>query len=150
MLNTHHNDNMQNTHSSNIHHPIIKLALAALLLLTMVGVTLGVHNSATTPRAHAATTSSYEIAVINQVFGRYAGQALRVAECESSLNPYARNSISVGGSYAMGLFQVLYPSTWDTTSQARQSPYNIVANTKAAYDVFRASGYTWRQWVCQP
>ena len=149
-MNLHHDDSMQNTHSSNNHHTIIKLALAALLLLTMVGITLRINNPFTPTHAHAAANTSYEISVIHQVFGRYGDQAVRVATCESSLNPNARNTEAIGGSYATGLFQVLYPSTWRGTSQASQSPYNIVANTKAAYDVFRSSGYSWRQWVCQP
>ena len=150
MLNIQHHDNMKNADSSNSHHIIIKLALATLLLLTMIGAAMSIRNSAITPSAHAATTSSYEISVIHQVFGPYADQAVRIATCESSLNPNARNTEAIGGSYATGLFQVLYPSTWRGTSQASQSPYDIVANTKAAYDVFKSSGYSWSQWQCKP
>lgn len=89
-------------------------------------------------------------AMIDQVFGRYAAQAKRVAMCESSMNPNATNRISIGGSHAAGLFQVLYPSTWRTTSQANQSPYNAYANIKAAHEIFARDGNSWREWVCKP
>jgi len=52
-------------------------------------------------------------------------------------------------SHATGLFQILYPSTWLTTSQASQSPYDAYASTLAAYQVFQRDGYSWRGWVCQ-
>jgi hypothetical protein len=66
------------------------------------------------------------------------------------LNPQATNPISIGGSHAAGLFQVLYPSTWDTTSQAGASPYDARANAQAAYEIFARDGFTWSEWVCQP
>jgi hypothetical protein len=88
--------------------------------------------------------------IISSVFGAYAPAAERVATCESSLNPQATNPISIGGSHAAGLFQVLYPSTWDTTSQAGASPYDARANAQAAYEIFARDGFTWSEWVCQP
>ncbi len=94
--------------------------------------------------------SSAIIAEINSVFGSYAAGAVNVATCESGLNPNAYNSISVVGSHAEGIFQILYPSTWDTTSEASQSPYNANANILAAHEMFVRDGYSWREWVCQP
>ncbi len=95
--------------------------------------------------AQASTVSGSIPQMIYQVFGPYGSAALRVAQCESSLNPSATNS----SSGAAGLFQFL-PSTWATTSQAASSPYNAAANIRAAYEVFSRDGFSWREWSCQP
>lgn len=88
--------------------------------------------------------------IIHQVFGSYSNQAMHIAMCESSMNPGATNSYTIGNSHAAGLFQILYPSTWYGTSQAKASPYDATANTKAAHDIFVRDGYSWREWQCQP
>lgn len=92
-------------------------------------------------------------AVINEivaVFGSYAQGAINVARCESGFDPNARNPYPIGNSHAEGVFQILYPSTWDTTSYAADSPYNYVDNIHAAYQIFSRDGHTWREWACQP
>ncbi|CAA9585445.1 MAG: hypothetical protein AVDCRST_MAG19-4585 [uncultured Thermomicrobiales bacterium] len=66
---------------------------------------------------------------------------LRVAECESSLDPYAVNA---SGSY--GLFQFV-ASTWETTPYADEDIFDPEANANAA-------GWMWsvgrrNEWVCQ-
>ncbi|WP_040441873.1 LysM peptidoglycan-binding domain-containing protein [Ktedonobacter racemifer] len=104
----------------------------------------------TAPAAPVQTASTSIDGMIDQVFGAYAPGAKHVAMCESSMNPNATNPYAIGGSHAAGLFQILYPSTWNTTSQASQSPYNAQANIKAAYEIFQRDGYSWREWVCQP
>jgi LysM repeat protein len=88
--------------------------------------------------------------MIRQVFGPYADAAIRVARCESGLNPDATNPLSIGGSHASGVFQILYPSTWRGTSQAAKSPYNAWSNIVAAHEIFVRDGYSWREWVCKP
>lgn len=88
------------------------------------------------------------IAMINQVFGSYAAGALNVARCESGFNPLAYNPISIGGSHAEGVFQILYPSTWSGTSEASSSPYSAMANILAAHQIFVRDGYSWREWSC--
>lgn len=91
--------------------------------------------------------------VINEivaVFGGYSQGALAVARCESGYDPNARNSYPIGNSHAEGVFQILYPSTWDTTSYAADSPYSYVANIHAAYQIFSRDGNSWREWACQP
>ena len=103
--------------------------------------------AATTP---AQTSSTSVEGIINEVFGSYAAGAIQIAKCESGLNPNATNATSIGGSHAAGLFQILYPSTWNTTSQAGASPYDAYANTVAAHDIFVRDGYSWREWSCQP
>ncbi len=88
------------------------------------------------------------IAMIDQVFGSYATGALHVARCESGFNPLAYNPISIGGSHAAGVFQILYPSTWRGTSEASSSPYSAMANILAAHQIFVRDGYSWREWSC--
>ncbi len=88
------------------------------------------------------------IAMIDQVFGSYATGALHVARCESGFNPLAYNPISIGGSHAEGVFQILYPSTWRGTSEASSSPYSAMANILAAHQIFVRDGYSWREWSC--
>lgn len=88
--------------------------------------------------------------MIYQIFGANAPAAMRVARCESSLNPHAYNPTPVGNSHAEGVFQILYPSTWYGTSQAGQSPYNARANIMAAHQIFARDEYSWREWACQP
>lgn len=94
--------------------------------------------------------SQVVIADINAVFGQYAPGALNVARCESGYDPNARNPYAVGDSHAEGVFQILFPSTWDGTSYRSQNPYNYDANIHAAYEIFSRDGYSWREWQCQP
>ncbi|MDE3230306.1 MAG: hypothetical protein KGO05_10525 [Chloroflexota bacterium] len=92
-------------------------------------------------------------AVINNivaVFGGYSAGALAVSKCESGYDPNAWNSYPILGSHASGVFQILYPSTWNSTSYASYSPFNADANIRAAYQIFKRDGYSWREWQCQP
>lgn len=90
------------------------------------------------------------MAEIKVVFGPYSAGALNVARCESGFDPNAWNKIAILGSHAEGVFQILYPSTWDNTAYASYSPYNAWANIHAAHDIFTRDGNTWREWECQP
>jgi hypothetical protein len=104
------------------------------------------------PRSGGASSTG-RAAIINEirsVFGPYGNQALAVAQCESGLNPGARNSISIGGAHAAGLFQILDTSTWYATSYRGASPYNASANIRAAYEIFHRDGNSWREWSCRP
>ncbi len=83
--------------------------------------------------------------MIYQVFGQYGSQAVRVAMCESSMNPNAYNGI-LG---AAGLFQII-PGTFASTSYAGQSVYNPATNIRAAHEIFARDGYTWSEWACKP
>ncbi len=98
--------------------------------------------------APAQPASSSVSGLINSVFGAYAGAATQIAICESGLNPNATNPISINGSHAAGVFQILYPSTWVGTSQANSSPYSAYANILAAHEIFVRDGYSWREWSC--
>jgi Transglycosylase SLT domain len=68
--------------------------------------------------------------------------ALRIAKCESGYNPNAVNA----SSNAKGLFQFL-PSTWASTPYAGSSPFDPVANAKAAAWLYGRSGPG--QWECR-
>jgi hypothetical protein len=87
---------------------------------------------------------------INSVFGAYSQGAISVARCESGLNPNAYNPYAIGNSHAEGVFQILYPNTWDTTAYANYSPYDANFNIHAAYQIFARDGNSWREWACQP
>jgi lysozyme-like protein len=125
---------------------LLKISLSGLLGLLLVTATAGM----ALPWTQADQSQQSVIAIIDQVFGPYGPAATRVAACESGLNPNAYNPVSIGGSYAEGLFQILVPSTWRTTSQAYRSPYDAWANTRAAYEIFVRDGYSWREWSCKP
>ncbi len=103
----------------------------------------------TSPPSPVVPTSQSSVAgMIEQVFGPDAQSAIRIANCESGLNPTAYNPTSVAGSHAEGVFQILYPSTWMNTSQASHSPYNAMANILAAHEIFVRDGYNWHEWTC--
>lgn len=109
---------------------------------------------------NSANTSTHSVAVTNndasvasmiyEIFGPYAPSAMNIARCESGFNPSAYNSEPVLGSHAMGVFQILYPSTWITTPQSGSSPYDARANILAAHAIFARDGYSWREWQCRP
>ena len=135
-----------NFKQSSVARFLFKITLSSLLGLLGVTATTGM----TMHSAQANQSRESMIAIIDQVFGPDAPAAIRVATCESDLNPYAYNPISVAGSHAEGLFQILVPSTWRTTSQANRSPYDPWANTRAAHEIFVRDGYSWREWTCKP
>ncbi|GHO94212.1 hypothetical protein KSF_042600 [Reticulibacter mediterranei] len=145
-------DNRKFLHLSTAQAVLVKLGLAVVLGVALLGVMVNTNAQ----QAHASTLSSSSASaaevtgMINQVFGPDAPGALRVAQCESGLNPNAVNSMYIGNSRATGVFQILYPSTWYSTSQASASPYDAYANVRAAHDIFVRDGHSWREWVCQP
>jgi hypothetical protein len=131
---------------SHVGRLFIKISTISILGLLFFGTAF----SLSVQGAQAAPKNATIASMINQVFGADGPAANRVAQCESGENPNAYNPVSVGGSHAEGLFQILYPSTWRTTSQAGQSPYDAQANILAAHEIFVRDGYSWREWTCQP
>jgi hypothetical protein len=105
------------------------------------------------PKAPAPGVNPGQQAIIDKitaVFGAYAPGAINIARCESGFDPNSRNVIAIGGSHASGVFQILYPSTWNTTSYKSYSPYDADANIHAAYEIFHRDGNSWREWACKP
>jgi len=88
---------------------------------------------------HLVVKLSAPEAAIRHVFGRYAEEAIAVAECESGLSRHALN-----GQYR-GLFQM--------GSYAR-SRYGhgetALEQARSAYRYFVASGRDWSPWSCRP
>ncbi|GLV54807.1 hypothetical protein KDH_16540 [Dictyobacter sp. S3.2.2.5] len=145
-MNNTHKNTMNTTHKNrSFKQRILGIALAVMFAFTLAGTFMGMQASTT----HAATNETYLASIIHSVFGQYSGQAMRIAQCESTMNPNARNSMAIGGSYASGLFQILYPSTWNGTSQAGKSPFDPQANARAAYELFKNDGFRWTQWQCK-
>lgn len=68
------------------------------------------------------------------------GDLLRVAYCESTLNPRATNGTH------LGLFQFL-PSTWATTRYARRDPWSAKWNALAAAWMWRVGRRG--EWACR-
>lgn len=125
------------------------LTTICCLALSAVAFAFPQETFATSSNAGVSTTSVPPALVkvmIGHVFGpSYASAAKRVANCESRFDPSVQNS-TYGAS---GVFQIL-PSTWETTSQRHQSRFNARANIRAAYEVFKRDGYSWKEWQCQP
>jgi hypothetical protein len=130
----------------------IHINLGKIVLVLILGAAcLGIANKVQVlQQAHAETASPSVQTIIQDVFGQDAPAAMNIAWCESSNNPNAINSAAIDNSHAEGLFQILYPSTWYTTSQAGNSPFDARANTLAAYEIFIRDGHSWREWACQP
>jgi len=127
-----------------------KVVLVVVLSTAFLGI---VHKIQATQNAHAETVSpsvSNVESIIQEVFGPDAPAAMNIAWCESTNDSDAVNSTAIGDSHAEGLFQILYPSTWYTTSQAGNSPFDATANTIAAHEIFVRDGYSWREWACRP
>ncbi len=86
-------------------------------------------------------------AYINQLFGERAGEATRVATCESRLDPGA---VSAGGGNH-GLFQInnVHRGTFEqVTGQPWSAVYHPYYNAQFAKWLFDQSG--WRPWACRP
>jgi hypothetical protein len=126
-------------------HPLLRISIAGFFCLLYIGLLLDAPDVTKAQQEHSPVES-----MIKEIFGPHAQAALRVAQCESGLNTGAYNPISIGGSHSMGVFQILYPSTWRGTSQSARSPYSPIANVVAAHDIFVRDGYSWRAWVCRP
>lgn len=88
-----------------------------------------------------ATSPLSPIAAIRLVFGEYADQAIRVADCETggTFSVYASN-----GQY-QGLFQM---GSWERATFGHG--YTPLEQARAAWRYFVASGRDWSPWECRP
>ena len=86
------------------------------------------------------------VCIIRNVFPDSAEDgAIRVAKCESGLDPNARNP----SSSATGLFQIIN-GTWRAYADRGWVRTDPLHNTLVAYRIWRSDGGSWRQWVCKP
>lgn len=81
-------------------------------------------------------------ALIADVFGPNAAKAIRIAQCESGMNPNARNR-----SGASGLFQIMMPMHADLFANP-SDVFDPAANARAAYSLSNG-GTSWGAWVCR-
>jgi hypothetical protein len=79
--------------------------------------------------------------IIRHVFGRYWAQALRVARCESHLNPRAHGSAG-----ERGIFQI-HPVHFGWIDERRL--WQPLYNARIAYRMSRG-GRDWSAWTCRP
>lgn len=120
---------------------VLPVALAVLVL--NVGTACAWHQGERVAAAHCErgrVVSCIHRAALHQ--RQSFGAMLAVGRCESRLNPAARNPQSD----ATGLFQILFPGTWNTTPYARRSPWSAKWNALAA-------AWMWArgrrgEWVC--
>lgn len=104
-----------------------RIPLAALLAVALLG---------------AACTPQQQIA---QVFGAKAGEAERIALCESTMNPSA-----VSGTNDHGLFQIngVHQRTFvEVTGQPWSMVYDAFWNTVYAKYLYDTQG--WKPWTCR-
>ncbi|MFF9899972.1 transglycosylase SLT domain-containing protein [Streptomyces longispororuber] len=122
-------------------HYILASSFAALAMT----VTLAPGEAqAQTDAAYIQTDTAYVKKVIKKVFKSQGKKAIRVAKCESGLNPKAR-----GANGGMGLFQFT-PASWRkygvSDGSGVKDPYNAIANTKAALRVYKDYGWAKSWW----
>ncbi len=119
--------------------------LLVAVLLDIRAIAQNVNSAAEVPAAPVSGNEGGIVGIIYaaaDAYGQPREDMLRVARCESNLNPNAVNA----SSQASGLFQFL-PSTWATTPYADQDIFDPVANANAAawmWDNGRRN-----EWVCQ-
>jgi hypothetical protein len=119
-------------HDDQRHRPPVRLRGA--LALTAVAVTMGAAAGCTTPAG-----------TINAVFGTAAPQAMKIARCESDLNPSA-----VSRTDDHGLFQINIINKADftrVTGQPWSAIYNTYYNTRYAKVKYDELG--WEPWLCK-
>jgi len=104
-----------------------------LAIVSPADATELVPSSRTVPAAHVEAIIRARFAGTGQ-----ADRAVRIARCESGLNPRAKNRRSS----ATGVFQLL-SMHW----RGRFDPTNVWANVDYAFRLWRRSG--WRPWVCR-
>lgn len=111
-----------------------KLALLNLVVSVLIlwAFLVDAARAALTPSQHSNAQ------VISDVFGRYAGQARRVAWCESRWRTTARN-----GQYR-GLFQM---GRWERETFGHGPTAR--AQARAAWRYFVATGRDWSPWSCR-
>jgi hypothetical protein len=82
------------------------------------------------------------VGMIKEVFGPHADEALRIARCESSMNPSEVNSIG-----ATGLFQIRAGMhSWRVKKVHGTSLTDPWTNVRVAYSLMKDEG--WAPWVC--
>ncbi len=135
------------------HAPILA-ALATLTLATPAHAHKGCNTTRCVERVadHECSNAAPRACIIYAAlkYRQPVQDAIRVATCESTLNPLAAN-----GNDDDGLFQILTPSTWSTTPYASHSVWEARWNALAAmwmWAPIHGGGHNQserNQWECQ-
>lgn len=125
---------------------LILLLLSIFSALTVPGSATPSVNSSTVESSSAHRPSSSYSAVrsaVSRVFGGYAGQAMHVVRCETG----GTYSVWASNGQYQGLFQM---GNWERRTYGHGS--TALAQAKAAYRYFVASGRDWSPWdpKCRP
>jgi len=104
----------------------------------------------TQPITVSPTPTSEQQQIIDYIrlrFGQYADNALRVATCESGLNPRALNDNTQWGGVGIdrGIFQL------NSVYQRIDNPnflFDYRSNIDMAWVIFSNAGYNWHLWTC--
>lgn len=99
-------------------------------------------------RRHEIACNRSAKAAIRCVFGRRAGEALRVASCESSFDTTVLGPKDEYGKPRLGLFQL---GTYERKKSGQYTRWSsAMTQTRSAYSWFAQTGYDWGAWECKP
>ena len=113
------------------------MAAEATEILSPIPDTMVIRDPIAVP-VHVYTIPDYVEDQIKMVFGNDSTDAIKVAKCESGLNPKARN----GQSTATGVFQIM--ASVHGVSRTRLE--NPMVNILIAKELFDGTGENWRHW----
>jgi len=103
----------------------------------IVALLVRIHKLSARPTSRGHAPAAGVRSIICSVFGPHCSEAIHVAQCESTLNVYARNG-DYEGLFQFGSFaRAHYGFAWNALTQAR-----------AAYRYFLDAG--WSPWTCRP
>ena len=111
----------------------------ALSLFVLAGLVLGM--------TACDEGTDVQLAIKQYFPGDLQAKAVRVADCESDLNPKA---VSPGGANH-GLFQIntVHKATVERMGYSWNQIYDPYVNSKVARKIFDSAGGSWRPWGCR-
>jgi len=103
------------------------------------------------PKSYAVSDtgpSTSEVrAYIEEVFGKDAPRAIRIASCESSLQWWRINDTPSTGDYSIGIFQINLYGSLAKNRPSKEWLLNYKNNIDYAYKMYKAQG--WTPWSCK-
>lgn len=102
------------------------------------------------PPPERTTTEMTAREAIRAWFPDVEDEAVRVAECESSMNPDAVNPAGYHGLFQIGEHYHADAFQRVTGEPFRNGVYSAYYNSQYARYLYEQSGYNWSQWGCKP